>query len=71
MPLYELECPNCGLRREAILAIDAESPLCICGTKTTKLIGSLAFFISKDEPQGSTTGIRKKAEELTRKYRNK
>ena len=67
MPLYEFVC-TCGKRREAVLSVKAEPPLCTCGKRMQRLfVPENILFIMKGDPQGSTPGVRKKAEEITKK----
>ena len=69
-PLYDITCPKCGYKIEALMSFDAPMPLCIqCNVPMERSYGSLAYFVMKGEIQGSTPGIRKRAEEITRKTR--
>ena len=69
MPIYEFVC-ECGNEFELITSIDARPPDCKkCGRQTERLVGTLAFFRMKGEPNGSTRGVRMYAEELTKKHR--
>ena len=70
MPIYELTCPECGSRMEAILAMDAELPPCpVCLTPMRRGAGSLAFWRFKGAIDGETPGAKKYAAEITRKTR--
>ncbi|KKN00331.1 hypothetical protein LCGC14_1138860 [marine sediment metagenome] len=74
-PLYEFKCVKCGLRLEIIQAMSQKSPLCPDCKERNYFIpmrrgaGSLAFFRTLGEPNGSTRGTRLYAEELTKKGR--
>ena len=70
MPLYDFICPECGYKIEAIVAINAELPLCIhCAIPMKRGYGSIAFYRMKGDIQGETPGARKYAMEITRKTR--
>lgn len=70
MPLYEFTCPECGYKTEIIQTFKADAPLCPhCRIPTKRGCGSIAFFRLPGELQGSTAGIRKRAEEVTKKTR--
>ncbi len=44
MPVYEFECPACGLRGEINQSFDAPLPECKkCGQKTVRLVSTVNF----------------------------
>lgn len=70
-PIYDFTCEKCEYTIEVLLAMNAEVPLCIhCDVPMRRGCGSLAFFRMKGELQGSTPGVRMRAEEITRKTRH-
>ncbi len=66
MPIYEFTCGACGFKKEVIQTFTEPSPEC-CGKPMRRGFGGMSYWQWKDDPNGSTPGIRKYAQELTQK----
>lgn len=67
MPLFDIRCLTCG-KEEEVLAPDISALMCRCGSiDVERKWTNPPMFRMKGDIQGETLGVRKYAEELTRK----
>lgn len=53
MPMYDRQCPSCGVVREAFERYDAPDPVCVCGGTMRRVwLGKASAVIDDSWPGG-------------------
>ena len=72
MPVYEYECPKCGVFERVLKMCEANEPqACECGEEAKKIISKTGFVLKGDSWPGKAARVRGQMEKKNRKLGTK